>query len=351
MLSLLTHLIFPHSISEITLFAKLAFKTAVAATIAFVVAQLLHLEYPFYAVIAAIIVMSSTSGSTLKLGIQRIIGTVIGVFIGVLFVILFGANPYSLGGSIFVAILFCSYYKLNEAAKLSAYVSAIVLLNHGQSPWLYAGERFSETLIGIGVALLVNQWLMPSHAAQELRRCLAQTLIQIEQFYQMVMQCYITGNYDRTIADEHKIKTIDSLLKARELWQEVKQGQQEELLHIDPAWQFLVRRIWEHVLTMEHTVIVRQPHSIWESLTSPINQLAQETSFALKELSQAVKDQKTHVSLLALENALTEATNHLHQLQEIKEMDTPTDELLRFFTFFYTIEEVGRKLQRMSDTL
>jgi uncharacterized membrane protein YccC len=343
--------IFPHSIVETSLFAKIAFKTAVAATSAFMLAQWLQLEYPFYAAIAAIIVMSSTSGSTLKLGVQRIIGTFIGVFIGILFTILFGANPYSLGASIFAAMFFCSYWKLNEAAKLAAYVSAIVLLNHDRSPWLYALERFSETFIGIGLALVVNQWLMPSHAAQELRRYLSQALIQIDQFYQLVMNCYLTGTYDRTVADEYKIKIIDLLLKIRELWKEVKQSQQNDLLHIDPAWEFLMRRVWEHILTMEHTVLVRQPHPIWEELIPTMQQLAQETSDTFNELAKAVKAQQTNVSVLALEKVLTETTENLQQLQIIKEMSFPTDELLRFFTFFYTVEEVGRKLQKMVDTL
>ncbi|TYQ30335.1 FUSC family protein [Pseudanabaena sp. UWO310] len=350
MLSLL-HRIFPHSISETSLFAKTSFKIAVAATLSFILAEWSQLEYPFYAVIAAVIVMSSTSGSTLKLGIQRIIGTFIGVIIGILFTISCGANPYSLGASIFTAMFFCSYWKLNEAAKLAAYVSAIVLLNHDRSPWLYALERFLETFIGIGIALLVNQWLMPSHAAQELRRYLSKALIKLEQFYQLVMNCYQTGTYDRTVANEYKIEIIDLLLKIRELWKEVKQAHQNELLHIDPAWEFLLRRVWEHVLTMEHIVLVRQPHPIWQELTLSMQQLACESSAIFHNLAKAVKIHQTDVSVIALESVLTETTDNLQQLQIIREMTSTTDELLRFFTFFYTVEEVGRKLQRMVDTL
>jgi uncharacterized membrane protein YccC len=55
--------------------AKMAFKMALASAISLVIAEWLQWEYPFYAVIAAIIVMSSTHGSTLELGIQRMIGT------------------------------------------------------------------------------------------------------------------------------------------------------------------------------------------------------------------------------------------------------------------------------------
>ncbi|MEH1937225.1 MAG: hypothetical protein V7L14_26675 [Nostoc sp.] len=52
-----------------------------------------------------------------------------------------------------------------------------------------------------------------------------------------------------------------------------------------------------------------------------------------------------------MEVALTNAIEQLNRLEEIKQQDYPMDEILRFFTFFYTMEEVGRKLQKMAGTL
>ncbi|MEH2399331.1 hypothetical protein [Nostoc sp.] len=56
-----------------------------------------------------------------------------------------------------------------------------------------------------------------------------------------------------------KISIISSLSKRRSLWQEVKQGQTNEPLEkrVNEAWEFLIRRIWEHIFTMEHTVLTR----------------------------------------------------------------------------------------------
>lgn len=124
---------------------KMALKMALASAISLVIAQWLQWEYPFYAVIAAIIVMSSTHGSTLTLGIQRLIGTVIGAIGGAIFSVTLGNNPWSLGISVFLTIFLASYWKFNEAAKLAGYVSAIVILTHNQSPWLYAWGRFLES--------------------------------------------------------------------------------------------------------------------------------------------------------------------------------------------------------------
>ncbi|MEH2378714.1 MAG: aromatic acid exporter family protein [Nostoc sp.] len=342
----------PHGISTIVL-AKMAFKMAIASAISFEVAQALRWQYPFYAAIAAIIVMSSTHGSTLLLGIQRIIGTVIGAIGGAIFAVALGTNFWSLGISVFLTIFLTSYWKFNEAAKLAGYVSAIVILSHSQSPWLYAWGRFLETLLGIGVALLVNNFIFPASAGVELRRCLSQTLTDLEQFYELVVDSAFTGNYDRPRVDKLKTSIISSLTKGRSLWQEVRQGQTNEPpgKRVNEAWEFLIRRIWEHILTMEHTVLARQQDTFWQILSPQITQLALETKSAMLTLATAVKSHQPSLSLSGMEVAITNATEQLNRLEEIKQQDYPMDEILRFFTFFYTMEEVGRKLQKMAGTL
>ncbi|MEI2583547.1 FUSC family protein [Scytonema sp. PRP1] len=333
--------------------AKMALKMGLASAISLIIAQWLQWEYPFYAVIAAIIVMSSTHGSTLALGIQRLIGTVIGAIGGAIFSATLGNNPWSLGISVFLTIFLANYWKFNEAAKLAGYVSAIVILTHNQSPWLYAWGRFLETLLGIGVALLVNNFVFPASAGSELRRCLSQTLVSLEQFYGLVVDGALTANYERPKAEAIKATIISSLQKGRGLWKEVRQGQTRESpeKQVNEAWEFLIRRIWEHILTMEHTVIVRQQDTFWQMLSPELTQLAQETRSAMLVLAHTVKSHKSHLSLPEIEVALTNATNQFNHLQGIQMQDYPIDELLRFFTFFYTMEEVGRKLQRMADTL
>lgn len=331
----------------------MAIKIAVASAISLVLAQWLRWDYPFYAVIAAIIVMSSTHGSTLTLGIQRIIGTVIGTVSGAIIAAILGSNFWSLGICVFLSIFLTSYWKFTEAAKIAGYVSAIVILSHNQSPWLYTWGRYLETLLGIGVALLVNNLIFPASAGAELRRCLSQTLTDLEQFYGLVIECAFTGNYDHPRVDELKSTIISSFITGRTLWKEVREGQTNEPpeKRVNEAWEFLIRRIWEHILTMEHTVLARKQDTFWQLLSPQIIQIAQETQSAMIALATSVKSHQSSLSLSGMEATLINATEQLNQLQDIKPQDYPMDELLRFFTFFYTIEEVGRKLQKMSDTL
>ena len=360
---------------------KTALKIAVAATLAYVMAESLRWEYPFYAVIAAIIVMGSTSGGTWSLSIQRIIGTVIGAIAGALFSIALGSTPWAMGLSIFSTIFLTSAWKLNEAAKLSSYVSVIVILNQSHHPWLYAWGRLLETLLGISAALSVSHVLFPAHAGAELRRCLSQVLLELERLYQLVVQSAFTGTYDRTVLNQQKLQIISLLEKTRGLRKEAKQGLAGEPAEklISETWDFLIHRIWEHILTMEHTVIVRQQDTLWQRLSPQLTQLAQETSKGMIDLSVAVQARNSSSGLPQLEVALVQATDRFNQLQLDKQSNWLSDgsenqfdrqiinstgksldtgsqnnfmyELLRFSTFFYTMEEVGRKLQRMADLL
>ena len=360
---------------------KTALKIATAATLAYVMAESLRWEYPFYAVIAAIIVMGSTSGSTWSLSIQRIIGTVFGAIVGALFSITIGSTPWALELSIFSTIFLSSVWKLSEAAKLVSYVAAIVILNHSQNPWIYAWGRLLETLLGISAALCVSHVLFPAHAGTELRRSLSQTLLELERLYQLVMQGAFADTYDRAAPSQQKIQVIVLLEKTRSLRKEAKQGLAGEPAEklISETWDFLVHRIWEHILTMEHTVMVRQQKTLWQMLSPELTQLAQETSTGMIELAVAVKARSASTQLPPLETALNQATDRFNQLQingrsdpfdhqlDSQLSDSKNDladkslsngkkddlmhEILRFSTFFYTMEEVGRKLQRMADLL
>ena len=331
---------------------KSALKMAVAAAITFLITQQLHWDYPFYAVIASIIVMTTTYGSTLTLGIQRVIGTAIGAVGGAFFTIVLGTNFWSVLSSVFFTTLLASW-KFQEASKMAGYVSTIVILSHNQSPWLYAWSRFWETLLGIGVALFVNHFLFPSRAGEELRRCLAKTLVELEEFYGLVVDSAFTGQYDRPKVEALKSQIIASFQKGRSLWKEVRQGQSGEppQQQVNEAWEFLIHRIWEHILTMEHTILARQQDRYWQMLVQPLTQLAQETSTALLQLATAVKTQVSDLPLPDLDSALTKTTEQFNSLNSLREDKHFLDDLLRFFTFFYTMEEVGRKVQQMGSQL
>jgi hypothetical protein len=332
---------------------KLAIKTAIAAVLAWFIPHSLNWNYSIYAVIASIIVMGLTSGSTLKLSMQRIAGTIIGGLTGIICSLLLGTNAWSLGIGVFLGVFISSWFKFKEAAKLSGYVAALIVLTHGQQPWLYGWGRFLETLFGVGVALTVNRCLWRSQASQELRRCLSQILANLGYLYQEICECYFTEQCDDKKVNKLKAKMIVLMPESRELWKDVKQGQLHESpeLSINNEWEFLVRRIWEHILMMDHSSLAKRKYNdtFWLKLKPELEQLRAETQTAFVQLSDSLVIPDRPQDLTGLDTALTTATRQLDKLQHTDHTDYEISELLRFFNFFYTLEEVGRKLRRMAE--
>jgi uncharacterized membrane protein YgaE (UPF0421/DUF939 family) len=127
--------------------------------LAVVVARLIELEFPLYALIAAIIVTDLSPARTRQLSLQRLVGTVIGATTGAVVSIMSPAThggPLTIAIGVLVAMLLSHVFRMTAAAKLAGYVCGIVLLNYNDHPWSYASYRFVETLIGITTAVIVS---------------------------------------------------------------------------------------------------------------------------------------------------------------------------------------------------
>ena len=327
---------------------KYALKMGLAATFSSVIAEKLHLKYPIYALIAPIIVMGTTRGSTWTAGINRIKGTIIGTIAGAIFESIFGSNPLSLLAATTLVIFLCRYWGLGEAYRLAGYVTAIVLLEHSDQPWLYAWGRFLETILGIVMALLVNTYLWPSPATENLRQSLTEILTDMSKLYQIVFNCYITGEYQEETINGLRLKIVSSLRKMETLWPESRQ-EQSGVRWVDESWEFLVRRLWTHISTMNYTAFDRQEDTFWQGLAPQLTELAQVTSISFDKLIKAVTLKQCSLILPDLEQACYAADKQIELLQKVESNHYPVGEMLRFASFFYNMEAVARDLIKMSD--
>jgi len=134
---------------------QLSSRAAVAAVLAFLIAQWLRMPFPIYAMLAAVIVTDLSAAETRKLALPRLVGTSIGAVVGAL-VSLAASGPGAMGFGIGVAMLVCHLVRFPEAARVAGYVPAIVLLQYTDHAWGYAFYRFVETVLGIVVAYLLS---------------------------------------------------------------------------------------------------------------------------------------------------------------------------------------------------
>jgi uncharacterized membrane protein YgaE (UPF0421/DUF939 family) len=135
---------------------QLSLRAAVATGLAVAIAQSLDFEYPLYTVIAGVIVMDLSPRKTVQLARQRLAGTLIGAAVGGVLSYLLPSGPVPVAAAIAVAMLLSHLMLLPGAAKLAGFLSGMVVLAHSAHPWLYARNRTIETLLGVGMAVLVS---------------------------------------------------------------------------------------------------------------------------------------------------------------------------------------------------
>jgi uncharacterized membrane protein YgaE (UPF0421/DUF939 family) len=129
---------------------------ACAAIAAIEVSRHFGLVYPIYALVAAILVTEYHGEETRQQSLTRFLGNALGIIAGGVLVTLFGSHSWVIGLAAFIMIIFCYYLNLAAAAKLSAFVAALTVMDHSSTPWQYGMGRISETLIGIGFAVLMS---------------------------------------------------------------------------------------------------------------------------------------------------------------------------------------------------
>jgi uncharacterized membrane protein YgaE (UPF0421/DUF939 family) len=134
----------------------LALRAGLGAAVAIGLAQLLKLEFPIYALIAAVIVTDFSPKQSSALGLQRLAATVVGAAIGALVRLGFEPSALAIGLSILVAMSVCQFVRLPGGAKVAGYIAGIIMLDHGEQPWMYAFYRLIETALGIVVAWLIS---------------------------------------------------------------------------------------------------------------------------------------------------------------------------------------------------
>lgn len=135
---------------------QLAVRAGAAAALSVAAAELLGLQYPIYAMIAAVIVTDLSAAESRKLGQRRLVATVIGAVCGATLSALLPYSAVTLGVGILGAMAASQLLNSTGVARVAGYICGIVLLTHTGDPWLYSALRFVETALGIGVAWLVS---------------------------------------------------------------------------------------------------------------------------------------------------------------------------------------------------
>lgn len=146
-------------------------KTAFAAALSwFIASSLLHSEYPYFAAVAAIITVQVTVADSVNKATQRIIGIIGGVLLSMLLGHWFQVSAISIFFIILTGMGIAKAFRMNPQIISQVAISSLLVLAFGQAKAGYAYERIIETILGSGIAVLINALIIPQDALPDVEK-------------------------------------------------------------------------------------------------------------------------------------------------------------------------------------
>ncbi|QQY80078.1 uncharacterized membrane protein YgaE (UPF0421/DUF939 family) [Keratinibaculum paraultunense] len=145
-------------------------KTAFAVSFTIFIAQLLNLQSPFFAGIAAIIAMQSSVSESFNMAKNRMLSTILGAIIALLFSLIAPENPFFIAIGIIIIIYLCNIFNWKKSIQLSAMVFLSILLNYEEGSRVdYALYRTLDTFIGLVIGTLINYFIIPPNIENNIK--------------------------------------------------------------------------------------------------------------------------------------------------------------------------------------
>lgn len=137
-------------------------KTSVAAILSWLACTvILQQPLPFFAAIAALLVVQPSVNQSLSKGIERSVGVIVGVLIAYAAGAAFGHASWVVLAVIVVSLMLAWLLRLSPGSSNQIPISAMLVLAIGTQTHGYALDRVLETVIGAVIGLIVNAAIVP----------------------------------------------------------------------------------------------------------------------------------------------------------------------------------------------
>lgn len=149
-------------------------KTALAAGLAWGAGALLGNPRPYFAPLAAILILQVTIAESVTRAVQRVLGVVVGVAVALLVGRVVGLTAWGIGILVLLSLAVGTRLRLGVSGIPQVAISGLLVLIIGSlTRTEYGLWRISETLVGAVVGVGVNALVVPPSHVPEARRALA----------------------------------------------------------------------------------------------------------------------------------------------------------------------------------
>lgn len=342
---------------------KAAVKTGLVASLSLLIGQRFShlfnrpdaLVSGIWCVLTAIIVLQAHVGGTYKAAFNRFFGVMIGSFMGGLFTTLLGSDATALGLAAASTVLVCSLLNLKDSYRIACASAAVVILlwqlRPGVDPWTFGFFRFLDSCLGIVIAMAIAHSLWPFYATQKLRINMAEVLLALNQYYEMVVGL----SFEEEQAGKMLQKIDELLYKNRFILEESRPEMLAKSEKFE-EWSALVNDfdiLFEAISALGY-VYREDTQKIFDNeLQNRFQKVVDKTNSSFRQLVQmlqsgSIKDASfpdLGRTLDSLQKELfrfrsTHATQKFH-LRDVE----------HFFVFFYSLRQILERLQKMEGHL
>ena len=172
------------------------FKTALAAVLAYSVTTNLALEFGYWAVISAVIVMQVYVADSVEMCFYRFSGTIIGAALGVVILLIIPKTSILIGIALFVAVGICSFLTRYKTRYRMAGITVVIVVMTGlytQDVFIFGLYRVLEIGIGILCAFVVSILIFPKRKVDMLRATLLRQARACAERCSILVDAFISG--------------------------------------------------------------------------------------------------------------------------------------------------------------
>lgn len=322
-------------------------KTGIAVTLALFISNILKIESPFYAVIAAIIAIQPTVSDSWKKGIYRLLGTMMGAVVGVIFVSISPGNPILAGLGIIFIILVMNKLNWGEAISIGGVVFIGIFLNAEGGYIDYSLHRLLDTSIGIVVAVAVNYIIYPPNYDDKIVEEARQISKDLLNYYIKAIQILLKEEEEDIAFLEEQIQEIEEELDETERFLKLQKKEERVKLQenvLSKEIQLLLnleKQTFEDLRNMQDILQKGIKEEVVELVREDIYKIKQALIQVKIEEKKEYRDHTTdHKDAQKLSAIIKDIKKVKKQLKNNENLDNyPTDEVVKLLVFLYNLEE------------
>jgi uncharacterized membrane protein YccC len=332
----------------------LALRVTVAAVAALLLAQVLHLRLPLWAILTALIVTQMSLGKSVKVATDYLIGTLAGVaYGGAIAILLPHQSEFALLVVLALAVAplaFVAAFRANfNVLPITAIIVLLVPEMQHVSPTVSAIDRVLEVTIGGAVGFAVSFLIFPSRALAMTTDAAASTLELIADALTLLLEHHtqgIEGPDLRRIQDSIGA----SLAKLNATGAEAEHERKARLTSGPDTGPLLrtLLRLRHDMVMLGRAVGCELPEMVRDRLTPKLDQIAFSASAFLRSSAGALRARMPPPALLAVEADFQAYIDEFGAVRhEGLTRDMGNEAAERFFALGFALEQMREHLSEV----